>query len=175
MSIQTVSDPKTPFGEGLKSTGSEGLLLERASRERFAVLPLDEGVTDLLLEPSPRFRADRIEVRKRMDSLQFETQPRSGTGLSVGDRGRPARQRSGQGLPFDVKSRRRNRLPSPRDPRRQSGILRVRSLTVVPDPPGHRGRWIMVTQAPSRYIPRQPALSSERTVTTVDSLAPVRC
>jgi hypothetical protein len=73
MSIQPVSDPKTPIGEILKSAGSEGLVLETEDRERYALLPLDEDVIDLLLERSPKFRADCLEIRQRMDSGQFIT------------------------------------------------------------------------------------------------------
>ncbi len=73
MSIQSVSDPNTPIGEILESAGSEGLVLETASQERYAVLPLDEDVIDLLIERSPKFRADCLEIRERMDSGQFMT------------------------------------------------------------------------------------------------------
>lgn len=71
MSIQPVSDPNTPIGEILKSAGWEGLVLETAGQERYALLPLDEDVIDLLIERSPKFRADCLEIRQRMDSGQF--------------------------------------------------------------------------------------------------------
>jgi hypothetical protein len=80
-SIQSVTDPNTPIGEILKSAGSEGLVLETASQERYALLPLDEDVIDLLLERSPKFRADCLEIRKRMDSGQFMTQQEVGKQL----------------------------------------------------------------------------------------------
>jgi hypothetical protein len=71
MSIQPVSDPSTPIGEILKSAGSEGLVLETEGQERYALLPLDEDVIDLLIERSPKYRADCLEIRQRMDSGQF--------------------------------------------------------------------------------------------------------
>jgi len=73
MSIQPVSDPNTPIGEILKSAGSEGILLESEGQGRYALLPLDDDVIDLLMERSPRFRADCLEIRQRMDSGQFMT------------------------------------------------------------------------------------------------------
>ena len=73
MSIQPVSDPKTPIGEILKSAGSEGIVLESEGQGRYALLPLDDDVIDLLMERSPKFRADCLEIRQRMDSGQFKT------------------------------------------------------------------------------------------------------
>jgi len=37
------------------------------------MLPLDDDVIDLLIERSPRFRADCHEIRQRIDSGQFQT------------------------------------------------------------------------------------------------------
>ncbi len=71
MRIHPISDPNTPIGEILKTAGSEGLVLETAGQERYVLLPLDEDVIDLLLERSPRFPADCLEIRQRMDSGQF--------------------------------------------------------------------------------------------------------
>jgi hypothetical protein len=73
MSIHPVSDPNTPIGEILKSAGSEGVLLETAGQERYALLPLDDDVIDLLMERSPRFRADCLEIRRKMDAGRFTT------------------------------------------------------------------------------------------------------
>ncbi|MGO9600122.1 MAG: hypothetical protein ACLP7Q_19205 [Isosphaeraceae bacterium] len=73
MSIQPVRNPNTPIGEILKSAGSEGILLESEGQGRYALLPLDDDVIDLLMERSPRFRADCLEIRQRMDSGQFMT------------------------------------------------------------------------------------------------------
>jgi hypothetical protein len=73
MSIQPVSDPNTPIGEILKSAGSEGVVLETASHERYALLPLDEDVIDLLVERSPKFHAACKEIRERMSAGQFQT------------------------------------------------------------------------------------------------------
>ena len=73
MTIQPVSDPKTPIGEILKAAGSEGLLLESEGQGRYALLPLDDDVIDLLIERSPEFRAHCREIRSRMDTGQFQT------------------------------------------------------------------------------------------------------
>ncbi|MGO9470331.1 MAG: hypothetical protein ACLQIB_37165 [Isosphaeraceae bacterium] len=74
MSIQTVSDPNEPIGEILKAAGSEGIVLEYAGQGPYALLPLDDDVMDLLIERSPRFRADCHEIRQRMRSGKFHTQ-----------------------------------------------------------------------------------------------------
>jgi hypothetical protein len=73
MNIHPVSDPKTPIGEIIKFAGSQGLVLETEDQERYALLPLDEDVIDLLIERIPKFRADCLEIRQRMDSGQFMT------------------------------------------------------------------------------------------------------
>ncbi|MGC8638664.1 MAG: hypothetical protein ACP5XB_02160 [Isosphaeraceae bacterium] len=73
MSIQPVSDPSTPIGEILKSAGPDGIVLESEGQVRYALLPLDDDVIDLLLERSPKFRADCLEIRRCMDSGQFMT------------------------------------------------------------------------------------------------------
>jgi len=74
VSIQPVSDPNTPIGEILKAAGSEGIVLESEGQGRYALLPLDDDVIDLLIERSPRFRADCHEIRQRMGSGKFHTQ-----------------------------------------------------------------------------------------------------
>jgi len=73
MTVQHVSDPNTPIGEILKSAGTEGIVLESEGQGRYALLPLDDDVIDLLIERSPRFRADCHEIRQRIDSGQFQT------------------------------------------------------------------------------------------------------
>ncbi len=73
MTTQPVSDPNTPIGEILKAAGSEGIVLESEGQGRYALLPLDDDVIDLLIERSPRFRAECLEIRERMASGQFQT------------------------------------------------------------------------------------------------------
>ncbi len=73
MTTQTVSDPNTPIGEILKAAGSEGIVLDSEGQGRYARLPLDDDVIDLLMERSPRFRADCQEIRERMNLGQFQT------------------------------------------------------------------------------------------------------
>ncbi len=71
MTTQSVSDPNTPIGEILKAAGSEGIVLDSEGQGRYALLPLDDDVIDLLVERSPSFRADCHEIRQRMESGQF--------------------------------------------------------------------------------------------------------
>ena len=73
MTVQPVSDPNTPIGEILKSAGTEGIVLASEGQGRYALLPLDDDVIDLLIERSPRFRTDCHEIRQRIDSGQFQT------------------------------------------------------------------------------------------------------
>jgi hypothetical protein len=74
MTVQPVNDPNTPIGQVLETAGSEGILLESEGRRRYALLPLDDDVIDFLIERSPTFRARCREIRRRMDSGQFQTQ-----------------------------------------------------------------------------------------------------
>jgi hypothetical protein len=71
MSIQPVSYPKTPIDEILKSAGSEGVVLESEGQGRYALLPLDDDLIGFLIERSPKFRVDCLEIRHRMDSGRF--------------------------------------------------------------------------------------------------------
>jgi hypothetical protein len=73
VSLQPVSEPKTPIGEILKSAGSEGIVLDSEGQGRYSLLPLDDDVIDLLIERSPKLRADCLETRQRMDSGHFKT------------------------------------------------------------------------------------------------------
>jgi hypothetical protein len=74
VTVHPVSNPKTPIGEILRATGTEGILLESDDRGPYALIPLDEDLIDYLIERSPKFRADCREVRRRMDGGQFQTQ-----------------------------------------------------------------------------------------------------
>ncbi len=73
MTTQPVSDPNTPIGDIIKAAGSQGIVFESEGQGRFALLPLDDDVIDLLIERSPKFRADCQEIRDRMNSGQFQT------------------------------------------------------------------------------------------------------
>ena len=73
MTVQPISDLNTPIGQIIKAAGSEGIVLESEGQGRYALLPLDDDVIDLLVERSPRFRDLCHEIRERMDSGQFQT------------------------------------------------------------------------------------------------------
>jgi hypothetical protein len=68
-----VSDLNWPIGEVLKEAGSKGVVLESEGQGRYALLPLDDDVIDLLIERSPRFRADCQEIRQRMEGGRFQS------------------------------------------------------------------------------------------------------
>jgi len=73
MTVQPISDLNTPIGQILKAAGSEGIVLESEDQGRYALLPLDDDVIDLLIERNPTFRDHCHEIRERMDSGQFQT------------------------------------------------------------------------------------------------------
>ena len=70
MTVQHVSDPKTPIGEILQAAGSEGILLESHEQNRYAVIPLDDDLIDYLIERNPKFIAECREIRDRMRAGQ---------------------------------------------------------------------------------------------------------
>jgi hypothetical protein len=73
MIVQPVNDLNTPIGEILKAAGSEGIVLESEDQVSYAVIPLDDDVLDLLIERSPKFRANCREIRQRMNAGQFQS------------------------------------------------------------------------------------------------------
>ena len=70
MTVQHVSDPKTPIGDILRAAGSEGLLLESEDQSRYAVIPLDDDLIDYLIERNPKFIAECREILDRMRAGQ---------------------------------------------------------------------------------------------------------
>ena len=73
MTVQLVSDPKTPISEILKAVGADGLLLEAEGQARYAVIPLDDELIDYLIERSPKFIEVCRQVRARMTAGRFHT------------------------------------------------------------------------------------------------------
>jgi hypothetical protein len=73
MTIQPIRDPNTPIGQIIRAAGSEGIVLEAEGQGRYALLPLDDDVIDLLIERSSTFRDHCHEIRERTDSCQFQT------------------------------------------------------------------------------------------------------
>jgi hypothetical protein len=71
MTVQLVSDLKTPISEILKAAGSDGLLLEAEGQARYAVIPLDEDLIDYLIERSPKFIEVCRQIRVRMTAGRF--------------------------------------------------------------------------------------------------------
>ncbi len=71
MTIQPIPDLNTPIGRILEAAGSEGIVLESKDQGRYALLPLDDDVIDLLIERSPKFRNHCEEIRRRMNTGQF--------------------------------------------------------------------------------------------------------
>jgi hypothetical protein len=72
MTVQPIADLNTPIGEILKAAGPEGIVLESEGQARYALLPLDGDVIDLLIERSPAFRELCLEIRGRMDGGQYQ-------------------------------------------------------------------------------------------------------
>jgi hypothetical protein len=70
MTLQHLSDPKTPISEILRAVGSEGILLESEDKARYAVMPLDDDLIDYLIERNPKFIAECREIRDRMRAGQ---------------------------------------------------------------------------------------------------------
>ena len=73
MTTQLLDDLNTPIGEILKVAGPEGIVIESDNQGRYALLPLDDDVIDILIERSPRFRAECQGIRERTNSGQFQT------------------------------------------------------------------------------------------------------
>ena len=73
MTRRLITDASTPIGEILKSAGAEGILLELQDQVRYAVIPLNDDVLDLLIERSPKFRDHCQEIRQRMKAGQFQS------------------------------------------------------------------------------------------------------
>jgi hypothetical protein len=57
----------------LKEVGKDGVLLEAARGNRYALMPLDDEMIDYLLERSPKFRRDCQRIRKKMAAGRFMT------------------------------------------------------------------------------------------------------
>jgi hypothetical protein len=86
MTTQSISDPRTPIGEVLKAAGPEGIVLESEDQVRYAVIPLDDEVIDLLIERNPKFRAECREIRERVQAGVFQTHDEVRSQLeSIGD------------------------------------------------------------------------------------------
>jgi hypothetical protein len=66
--MQKVHDAKTPIGEVLKAAEAGCVVVESESKARYAVLPLDDGLLDYLIEHHPKFVAECAEIRSRMQS-----------------------------------------------------------------------------------------------------------
>ncbi len=73
MTVQLLSDPRTPISEILKAVGADGLLLETEGQIRYAVMPLDEDLIDYLIERSPKFIEACRQIRARMAAGGFHT------------------------------------------------------------------------------------------------------
>lgn len=74
MTIRNVDDLRTPIGDVLQLTGSDGILLQAQGQTPFALLPLDDELLDFLLARNPRFMVDCREIRQRMAKGACRTQ-----------------------------------------------------------------------------------------------------
>ena len=73
MTVQHVTDPKTPIGKILQAAATDGLLLASEGQTHYAIIPLDDDLLDYLIERSPKFAAECQQIRERMQAGQFHT------------------------------------------------------------------------------------------------------
>lgn len=73
MTIQQVTDPKTPIGDILSKASSDGVLIESSDKTAYALLPLDDDLIDHLLEHNPKFIRECQQIRQRIRGGQFHT------------------------------------------------------------------------------------------------------
>lgn len=73
MTIQHVTDLKTPIGDILQAVGPEGILIESADQTRYAVMPLDDDLVDYLIERNPNFTGSCVRIRQEMRAGKFHT------------------------------------------------------------------------------------------------------
>ena len=73
MTVQQVTDPRTPIGDVLSAADSGGVLIESNDREAYALLRLNDDLIDHLLEHDPRFIRECEQIRQRMRAGQFRT------------------------------------------------------------------------------------------------------
>lgn len=73
MTVQHISDMKTPIGEVLHAAGTGGALLEPAGQTKYAVIPLDDDLLDYLIERDPRFIEACQQARTAMRAGKFRS------------------------------------------------------------------------------------------------------
>lgn len=72
MTVQQVTDLKTPIGEILKAAGPDGVVLKAAGQPGYAVIPLDDELIDYLIERSPKFIQACEAIRRQMQAGQYK-------------------------------------------------------------------------------------------------------
>ena len=73
MTVQQVTDPRTPIGDVLSAADSGGVLIKAQDKEAYALLRLDDDLIDHLLEHDPRFARECEQIRQRMRAGRFRT------------------------------------------------------------------------------------------------------
>jgi len=71
MTVQQVTDPKTPIGDVLPAADVGGVLIESSGKTAYALLRLDDDLIDYLLEHDPRFIRECEQIRQRMRGGRF--------------------------------------------------------------------------------------------------------
>jgi hypothetical protein len=66
MTLQHISDLKTPIGDVLPAPGTQGVLLEAEGKAQYAIMPLDDDLLDYLLERNPKLIEECRQIRERM-------------------------------------------------------------------------------------------------------------
>ena len=73
MTVQHINDPKTSIGDVIDRSDGGGVLVETKGRSTYAVMPLDDGLLDFLLERNPAFQQECQAIRKRMRDGDFHS------------------------------------------------------------------------------------------------------
>jgi hypothetical protein len=73
MAVERISPADADVAALLNRARDEPLILQTEAAGDFAVLPLDDEILDLLLERSPRLRAECEQIRERMKQGAYLT------------------------------------------------------------------------------------------------------
>jgi hypothetical protein len=72
--LRRVINLQTPIGEILKAAGASGLLIQSDNYGQYAILPLNGGLIDFLLERNSKFIEECEQIRRQMIHGESYTQ-----------------------------------------------------------------------------------------------------
>ena len=73
MTMRLLNNLKTPIGDLLSQAGPDGILLQPAGQSPYALIPLDDDLTDYLVERNPKFIESCRQIQERMKEGQFHS------------------------------------------------------------------------------------------------------